>query len=183
MEETGIIYMWTCIPINKSYIGQTIRPKGRYRDHLKSIGIDYIGHNKLGIARAQYSNKEDWKYTVLEDNISRNDLNKREVYWIDYYNTCEDGLNGTTGGNQKTKYSESTRKAISEANRNRTLSITTRKKISESVSESIKGENNPFYNHHHSEISKNKISNSKKGTKRVYNDPNDHSKGFKMIKV
>ena len=36
MIKKGIIYKWTCLDTGKSYIGQTVNPKQRYKCHLKS---------------------------------------------------------------------------------------------------------------------------------------------------
>lgn len=39
----------------------------------------------------------NFSFEILEE-VSRQQLNEREVYWIELYKTKEFGLNGTRGG-------------------------------------------------------------------------------------
>ena len=94
----GIIYRFTCKLNNKSYIGQTIRPERRYKDHCKAEGDSYI-HNAI-----RTHGLENFEY-VVQENIEANDpvelkhtLNEREQYWISYYDSYNNGYNNTIGG-------------------------------------------------------------------------------------
>jgi group I intron endonuclease len=74
------------------------------------------------------------KFTIEEidraDNID--DLNKKEVFYIDYYKSLSpNGYNLTTGGNNK-RLSEETKRKISESNKGKKASEETIKKLSES---------------------------------------------------
>jgi hypothetical protein len=51
--------------------------------------------NKVGL--------ENTKWEIIEE-IPNDQLNEREKYWIEYYNTKENGYNCTYGGQNGTKY-------------------------------------------------------------------------------
>lgn len=103
----GCIYMYTNNLNGKKYIGQTTRPlKIRHWQHL-SQNAGYIDRalKKYGV--------ENFILTILEDNIDDiNELNKKEVYYIDKYNTFNDGYNLNRGGDNQTSFSYELRDAI-----------------------------------------------------------------------
>ncbi|MBN1805106.1 MAG: GIY-YIG nuclease family protein [Sedimentisphaerales bacterium] len=73
---------------NKPYIGQTIGdPEYRWKEHR----VNGTGPFKKG---ASYAN---WK--VIEENVSLNELDELEAYYIGYYNSFRDGHNETKGNN------------------------------------------------------------------------------------
>ena len=106
-DNVGCIYMYTNKLNGKKYIGQTTRPlKIRHWQHL-SQNVAYIDRalKKYGI--------ENFTLTVLEDNIDDvNELNKKEIYYIDKYNTFNDGYNLNRGGDNHTSFSYELRDAI-----------------------------------------------------------------------
>ena len=81
---------------NKVYIGQTIRTiEVRWKQHL----MDCDNANKqrhLYNAMKKYG-KEHFFIEVIEE-IDNNILNEREKYWIDYYDSYNNGYNSTLGG-------------------------------------------------------------------------------------
>jgi len=90
----GIIY---CIINNinqKRYIGQTKNSlEGRIVGHVK-----YYSHNvKLRRAFKKYK-LENFSCYILDNAISKEELNKKEIYWIDFYDTCKTGYNIMSGG-------------------------------------------------------------------------------------
>ena len=91
----GIIYKWTNTLNNKSYIGQTVHPEKRYKRHLNDAfkeNVDthfYRALRKYGV--------ESFTYEVLET-VESEQLNDREIYWIEYYDTYNNGYNETKGG-------------------------------------------------------------------------------------
>lgn len=101
----GIIYKWTCNNNNKSYIGQTINEKRREKDFLTK-DKPYAGE-KINNARKKYGLSEGtWTKTVLkrlwckdgkEDEL-RDRLNYWERYYIESYDTINNGYNTTNGG-------------------------------------------------------------------------------------
>lgn len=94
-ERSGI-YKITNIELDKAYIGQCVSFKDRWRTHLKKgLGIDTPSTNKFYQAMKEY---KPWNFTfeVLEF-CSKDELNKKESYWIDFYQTNTWGYNGNKG--------------------------------------------------------------------------------------
>ena len=164
-EEVGIIYGWYCTVTDKWYIGQTVNPEGRFNCHIdrainkKDKTYFYSSIRKYGL--------ENFVYCVLEENVLRENLNMREMDWIEYYDSFYCGYNMTAGGNQ-TIFSEEFKEKMSEANKGRIpwnkgkhgiYSEETLKKLSES----LKGKPGYWTNKHLSEETKNKLSESLKG--------------------
>lgn len=164
-EEVGIIYGWYNIKSGKWYIGQTVNPEGRFNCHIdrainkKDKTYFYNSIRKYGL--------ENFVYCVLEENVLRENLNMREMDWIEYYDSFYCGYNMTAGGNQ-TIFSEEFKEKMSEANKGRIpwnkgkhgiYSEETLKKLSES----LKGKPGYWTNKHLSEETKKKLSESLKG--------------------
>lgn len=117
--RTGIIYKWTS-PSGKSYIGQTINQRRRYKDFFR-LTKSYAGF-KIDNARKKYG-PENFTYEVLFMEQSYNVkelcklLDKKEIEFIKFYNSVENGYNLTYGGQDgynKTKIRETTRQKLSE---------------------------------------------------------------------
>ena len=164
-EEVGIIYGWYCIVTDKWYIGQTVNPEKRFNCHIdrainkKDKTYFYNSIRKYGL--------ENFVYCVLEENVLRENLNMREMDWIEEFDSFYCGYNMTAGGNQ-TIFSEEFKEKMSEANKGRIpwnkgkhgiYSEETLKKLSES----LKGKPGYWTNKHLSEETKKKLSESLKG--------------------
>ena len=164
-EEVGIIYGWYCTVTDKWYIGQTVNPEKRFNCHIdrainkKDKTYFYNSIRKYGL--------ENFVYCVLEENVLRENLNMREIGWIEYYDSFYCGYNMTAGGNQ-TIFSEEFKEKMSEANKgripwnkgkHRIYSEETLKK----TSQSLKGRTGYWTNKHLSEETKKKLSESLKG--------------------
>jgi len=95
--ETGI-YKWTS-PSGKSYIGQAINLKKRWREFRRPSNIYYTSKGSaIDNARAKYPNYDNqWQYEILEY-CKEEELDKKETYYIDYYDTFHKGYNATRGG-------------------------------------------------------------------------------------
>lgn len=90
------------------YVGQTSNLKRRryqheitdpYHEKVKEYNFPLSrGIRKYGI--------EEYECIILEDNISENEIDDREKYWINYYGTYEDpqGYNLTPGGKSGNRY-------------------------------------------------------------------------------
>ena len=90
------IYKITCLSTDKAYIGQSVDIKERFKQHVKS-GLSYApSSNKLYTEMQNYG-CENFMFEILEE-VSRDKLNERETYWIDFYRTKDYGLNTTRGG-------------------------------------------------------------------------------------
>lgn len=93
-EKTGI-YKITNLNNQKTYIGQATNLAERIRQHIKcGIGID-TPNNKLYNAMMKYG-VENYSFEVIEE-CSREELNKREAFWIEFYHSQDFGYNMTKG--------------------------------------------------------------------------------------
>lgn len=98
-----LIYKITNKINNKCYIGQTIKTaEERWKEHKRSININHPNciNKTLYKAMRKYG-IENFTFEVLQDNIENfEQLDKAEIYWIDYYNSFIKGYNETFGGQQ-----------------------------------------------------------------------------------
>lgn len=101
----GIIYKWTCNVNGKSYIGQTTNEKQREKEFL-SENKPYAGE-KINNARKKYGLSNGiWTKTVLKrlwckdgkENELRERLNYWEKYYVELYDSINNGYNITNGG-------------------------------------------------------------------------------------
>lgn len=90
------IYKITDLITGKSYIGQSVDIRERFRQHIKTSLAYGKATNKLYQAM-QTSGQSNFTFEVLEE-VPRTKLNEREIFWIDFYKTREMGLNSTRGG-------------------------------------------------------------------------------------
>ena len=125
----GLIYMYTNKINNKKYIGQTTRSlKIRHQQHLSQCDtyFDKALH-KYG--------ENNFSLEILEDNIDDiKVLNQKEEYYIQLYNTFEDGYNLNRGGDNRTRFSVKDRDYIIYLLKNTTL---TSVEIAEKVGYSV----------------------------------------------
>ena len=139
----GIIYKAINKINGKSYIGQT-KHSLNFR---RSCGY---GNTYFQRALNQYG-IEGFKWSILET-CQDKELGKKEIFYIDKYNTFQDGYNCTKGGESPTDYWKG-----------KTFSKEHKQKISESnkgiIRPNMKGKK-------HSEKTKEKIRMSLKGKKR-----------------
>ena len=88
------IYKITNIQNNKVYIGQTIRPvKDRFNRHI-SDALNNIIDTHFARAIRKYG-KENFQIEIIDTAQNQNELNEKERYWIQYYNSVEEGYNET----------------------------------------------------------------------------------------
>lgn len=78
---------------NKIYIGQSIDITRRWWEHKH----DNRSNSLIHLAITKYG-EENFTFEVIEE-CSQDQLNEREQYWIEFYNSFEDGYNLTRGGN------------------------------------------------------------------------------------
>lgn len=174
----GVIYKWTNIINNKSYIGATIQPEKRYKAHLiASNNPVYPFHkalNEFGL--------ESFKYEEIE-NIDESLLDEREKYWISYYDSYKNGYNNSSGGegHAHSKHSEETKKKIGISHHKYWNSLSEDEKnerIKKIKPVHLFGEKNGMYEKHHSEESRKKMSETKKKNyiKRIWIHNNESEK-------
>ena len=88
------IYKITNIQNNKNYIGQTIRPvEQRFHRHINDA-LNNILDTHFARAIRKYG-KENFIIEVIDSAETQGELNKKEQYWIQYYNSVEEGYNET----------------------------------------------------------------------------------------
>jgi group I intron endonuclease len=89
----GIIYCIHNLTTGKKYIGQTVEKlQRRVFRHFRTI-------NETKISRAiQKYSKYNFVYGIVEEVEDTNLLDEREKYWIQYYDTVNDGFNIKEGG-------------------------------------------------------------------------------------
>lgn len=94
----GIIYRAYNKISGKSYIGQTINTlEVRRSAHFRTAKNCKKKLCHFQNALNKY-NKEDWDWSIIEDNIDQHDLNEKEMYYIKLYDTYPNGYNGNYGG-------------------------------------------------------------------------------------
>lgn len=111
MEKIYCVYMHKNLINGKIYIGQSSNLKDRWSRN----GERYKGCTHFYAAIQKYG-WENFEHTILEENISEEDIGNREQYWIAYYqaNQREKGYNLTEGG-ETGKLSEETKQKMSES--------------------------------------------------------------------
>ena len=110
----GIIYCYTNLINNKKYIGQTINPHQRFLQHRSSAfnekDKDYDSPLHRAFRKYGY---ENFKYEVLAEADTIEELNGLEIYYIAHFNTKENGYNIEMGGKNSNKpKSEETKKKL-----------------------------------------------------------------------
>lgn len=174
MKEDIGIYCIENIINNKKYIGQSIHIKERWKRHISELEHNTHYNDYLQRSWNKYS-KDNFRFYILE-NCTEDNLDNREIYWINYYNTTDSsvGYNLKSGGQNSgtvlSNYSkEKLRKSVTESYCNSNLrEIRSLNALSQwsnpEIKKKIIGKNNGMYGKHHSEESKRKMSEHKKGS-------------------
>ena len=109
----------------KSYIGKTVGDVDkRFQRHCRSSSRC----PKIKNAIQKYG-KDNFTVHVIDIADSQNDLNKKEIYWIEYYNTYVNGYNLSQGGDGGPISQESIEK-IRKYRTGTKASLTTKQKMS-----------------------------------------------------
>lgn len=97
----GYIYKITNTVNNKIYIGQTTKTvEARFKMHLNASGAKAKKTIHLYAAMNKYG-KSNFIVEQIDVATSRRDLNKKERYWIEYYDAINNGYNMMPGGNDE----------------------------------------------------------------------------------
>lgn len=149
------IYMIKNIINNKIYIGQTINVNARLKSHRNKLKNNNHENQHLQNSWNKYR-ENNFKFEIIKM-YNEDELNDREVYWINYYKSYDFkfGYNKTFGGNSE-RPTEETKNKMSIAAKGRKLSIEIKRKLSQS----LKGKNKGNFL---SEETKKKLSQSLKG--------------------
>lgn len=93
------IYKITNLQTGQAYIGQSLDIRTRLRQHIKAgLGIDSSA-NRFYTAMKEVG-PENFSYEIIEK-CDKEQLNERERYWIEFYDTVSFGYNETKGGSTK----------------------------------------------------------------------------------
>lgn len=133
-----IIYKHTNKINGKVYIGQTSQSMSQ----RWSNGNGYKGSVKFYSAIKKYG-ANNFEHEILKENLTQEEANYWEDYYINYYNSIETGYNLKTGG-QHCTYSEESKRKMSKNHAD------------------VSGEKNPMYGKKHTEESKRKMSENRK---------------------
>lgn len=99
----GFIYKITNQLNNKQYIGKTSVPiEVRWKGHLHRAFSDYNRNEHFINAIRKYG-ENNFKIELIEE-CEDSILNEREIYWIKYFDTYNNGYNSTIGGEGDIKY-------------------------------------------------------------------------------
>lgn len=79
----GYIYLTTNLLNNKKYIGKHTN---------KTFNSKYLGSGYLLKQAVKKYGRENFKCELLEECCDKIHLNNREIYWIKYYNACNDPM-------------------------------------------------------------------------------------------
>lgn len=178
-NHSGVIYKCVNTINGKIYIGQTIRSFNAYcREHIRyalnKTDLKYGHKRKFYHALRKYGvDKFLWK---IIEYCPREQLNKREIYWIAFYDSFKNGYNTTKGGygclgTSPYKRTHAIRQKIARA-------LKGHKRTKDSIQKQIKsmsGSSHPLFGVGHKQKSIEKMRRSKKGL----NNPN--AKIFEFI--
>lgn len=112
------IYKITNIQNNKIYIGQTIRPvEQRFHRHINDA-LNNILDTHFARAIRKYG-KDSFVVEIIDTAQTQDELNQKERYWIQYYNSVQEGYNETDaiskcGGNTYQSKTEEEMETIKE---------------------------------------------------------------------
>lgn len=161
-----IIYM-AKFPNKKMYIGKTIyNLESRKNQHKNDVKRDK--NNKAFYNAIKKYGWDNLEWETIDTSETEEDLLKKEIYWIKYYNTyihSKDtmGYNSTIGGEGTSGYKFT-------------------KKQKEYLSIVKLGENNSFYGKKHTEETKERQSQAKIGKYEGCNNPNYNNKWNELQK-
>ena len=129
-EEAGVIYCIENKQNGKMYIGLTVDYKTRLSHHRCCLSAKKHINTHLENAWHKYG-EDSFEFYILEEGIPKSELPEREKYYIDKYNTFNNGYNLTSGGEENFEVAEETRKKMSEINTGRERSEEFKQKMSE----------------------------------------------------
>lgn len=101
MNETGTIYALANTVNDKLYIGQTTRSvHERLMQHLKPCTLKERANYKIYQAIKEIGTENFYAYAI-EENIPKDLLDEKEIYYIDKFDTYNNGYNSTYGADTR----------------------------------------------------------------------------------
>lgn len=99
------IYKIENILNNKVYIGQSVDIEKRWSVHKAELKNNYHHNTHLQSAWNKYG-EESFEFSIVEE-CNADQLNQCEIYWIDDFDSYENGYNLTPGGGNTESFSKS----------------------------------------------------------------------------
>lgn len=128
----GIIYKISNTVNNKVYIGQTrYSLEYRFNGHKKKAMQDKDSYTHLQLAMRKYG-IDVFKIEQIDTAESQDELNEKEKYWINYYNSIVTGYNMMDGGTETNPMDS---EVVKKKHYEKVHSEETRNKISKSMHE------------------------------------------------
>lgn len=126
MRRTTLYYIYAIRnKINgKTYVGKTVNPEKRKLEHFRTSKTSKLLNDEMKTMGA-----ENFTFEILEENITKEMSDEKEIFWIQKENSFDEGYNLTTGGTGGNTYSKLSKKEM--------------ERIRESIRESKLGDNNP----------------------------------------
>lgn len=113
-NRRGKIYIIKNYINKKVYIGQTVNSvRKRFSDHFTAAKHPDKKHYKFSLALNKYG-KENFYYEILEKNVLVSNLDKKEIMYIEKYDSVKNGYNTSPGGDSKHIYKWDDHKTIIE---------------------------------------------------------------------
>ena len=178
-DRVSGIYCIENLTTHKKYIGQSVDVIDRWRKHISELNHGSHHNDYLQKAWDKYG-KDDFNFYVLEY-CSVEELNKKEDYYITSQNTIDRdyGYNLKSGGQDHNYQCQEVRDKISASNKD-TYQNSNLKEIrridalkqwaNPKIKEKIIGKNNGMYGKKHTDESKQKMSEKKKGKPSSHRD-------------
>lgn len=165
-----LIYIATNMVNGKQYVGQTINSlKLRKKQHINNALNGNSDNNYLHNAIQRYG-QDNFTWTILHDNITTiEDLNRLEIFYIELYDTFENGYNLTLGGGGCLGHKLT--QEIKDKIKKSLLGFKHSKQARQNMSKAAKG----MLGRKHSEKSKKKMSKSKAGVYKLGKHPRARS--------
>ena len=132
INNSMYIYCITNLVNDKKYVGQTIQsnPIKRWKQHQhQSKNSNHLIHNAI----RKYGSC-NFKFEIIDQCVSTNELCEAEIKWIFELDTFRNGYNMTLGGESVMlglRHTEETKRKMSESQKGRKHSEETKRKISE----------------------------------------------------
>ncbi len=161
LYRKGSIYKIN-FPDNKCYIGKTLYDiKLRYAVHIKNSKS-----KKCKTSLCRGLRKYNTHITTVVNDVPEIFLNSFEKYWINHYNSFQNGFNMTEGGDGGQTYiwTNEQRKNSSNLRKGKPSGMKGKTAWNKGMScPQYSGEGNSFYGHHHTDEQKKKWSILRKG--------------------
>jgi group I intron endonuclease len=101
----GIIYKITNIVNNKVYIGQTQKTlEERFKHHVNFAKKDYRSKDICFARAIRKYGENNFIIEKIDEADSKELLNEKEKYWINFYDSFKSGYNSTLGGDGGNTY-------------------------------------------------------------------------------